>query len=402
MKPVHDPVVIVSVSRTPLGGFLGSLSSVTAPQLGASAIAAAVQRAGIQVADVDEVFIGCVLSAGLGQAPARQAALGAGLPYSVPCTTVSKVCGSGMKAVMLGHDALVAGSAGIVVAGGMESMSNAPYLLSRARSGYRLGHDRVIDHMFLDGLEDAYEDRGTLMGIFAEQCADEYGFTRDAQDAWALRSLLRAREADASGAFEWEITPVTVAANTRGDQPVSVSSDEQPQSAKPEKIKLLKPAFRKDGTVTAANSSSISDGAAAMVMMRASRASALGLKPLAAIAAHASYAGEPRRFPMAPAFSVRMALERCNWKISDVDVFEINEAFAVVTLAAIRDLGLDPDQVNPHGGACALGHPIGATGARLIATLIGALRRAGGRRGVASLCIGGGEATAVALELWQE
>ena len=402
MKPVHDPLVIVSVSRTPLGGFLGSLSSVTAPQLGASAIAAAVQRAGIKAADIDEVFVGCVLPAGLGQAPARQAALGAGLPYSVPCTTVSKVCGSGMKAVMLGHDALLAGSAGVVVAGGMESMSNAPYLLSRARGGYRLGHDRVIDHMFLDGLEDAYEDRGALMGVFAEQCAEEYGFTRDDQDAWALRSLLRAREADASGAFEWEISPVTVAAKGRGDEPVNVSRDEQPQSAKPEKIKLLKPAFRKDGTVTAANSSSISDGAAAMVMMRASHASALGIKPLATIAAHASYAGEPRRFPMAPAFSVRTALERCNWKISDVDVFEINEAFAVVTLAAIRDLGLDPDQVNPHGGACALGHPIGATGARLIATLIGSLRRSGGRRGVASLCIGGGEATAVALELWQE
>lgn len=402
MKSVQDPVVIVSVCRTPLGGFLGALSSVTAPQLGASAIAAAVQRAGIPAADVDEVFFGCVLPAGLGQAPARQAALRAGLPYSVPCTTVSKVCGSGMKAVMLGHDALLTGSAGVVVAGGMESMSNAPYLLARARTGYRLGHDRVIDHMFLDGLEDAYEDRGALMGLFAEQCADEYGFTRDDQDAWALRSLLRAREADTSGAFEWEIVPVTVAAKVKGEQPVSISRDEQPQSAKPEKIKLLKPAFRKDGTVTAANSSSISDGAAALVMMRSSRASLLGLKPLATIAAHASYAGEPRRFSMAPAFSVRTALERCNWKVGDVDVFEINEAFAVVTLAAIRDLGLDPDRVNPHGGACALGHPIGATGARLIATLIGALRRSGGRRGVASLCIGGGEATAVALELWQE
>ncbi len=402
MKSMHDPVVIVSVSRTPLGGFLGALSSLTAPQLGAAAISAAVQRAGLQASDIEEAYVGCVLPAGLGQAPARQAALGAGLPYSCACTTVSKVCGSGMKAVMLGHDALMAGSAGIVVTGGMESMSNAPYLLARARAGYRLGHDRIIDHMFLDGLEDAYEDRGALMGVFAEQCADEYGFSREEQDAWALRSLLRSRQADASGAFDWEMAPVSVPGKVRGDPRISISKDEQPQSAKPEKIPALKPAFRPDGTVTAANSSSISDGAAALVLMRASRASALGLSPLASIVAHASHAGEPRRFPMAPAFAVRTVLDRSGWKTGDVDLFEINEAFAVVTLAAIRDLGLDPDQVNPNGGACALGHPIGATGARLLVTLLGALRRSGGRRGVASLCIGGGEATAVALEVWQE
>lgn len=397
---MHDPVVIVSVSRTPLGGFLGALSPMTAPQLGAVAISAAIARAGIKAADVDEAYVGCVLPAGLGQAPARQAALGAGLPYSCACTTVSKVCGSGMKAVMLGHDALLAGSAGIVVAGGMESMSNAPYLLARARAGYRLGHDRVIDHMFLDGLEDAYEDRGTLMGIFAEQCADEYGFSREEQDAWALRSLLRSREADSAGAFAWEIAPVTLPVKGRGEPRPPIAHDEQPLTAKPEKIPALKPAFRPDGTVTAANSSSISDGAAALVLMRASRAAALGLTPLAALVSHATHAGEPRRFPMAPAFAIRTVLERSGWATSDVDLFEINEAFAVVTLAAIRDLGLNPDNVNPHGGACALGHPIGATGARLLVTLIAALRRSGGRRGVASLCIGGGEATAVALELW--
>lgn len=401
MKTINDPVVIVSVSRTPLGGFQGALSAMSAPQLGAVAITSAVQRAGVQPADVDEAYMGCVLPAGLGQAPARQAALGAGLPYSSACTTISKVCGSGMKAVMLAHDSLLAGSAGIVVAGGMESMSNAPYLLSRARAGYRLGHDRVIDHMFLDGLEDAYEDRGALMGIFAEQCAEEYKFSREDQDAWALRSLLRAREAEQSGAFEWEIAPVSVPGKVRGER-VSVARDEQSSSAKPEKIPTLKPAFRPDGTVTAANSSSISDGAAAVVLMRASRAATLGLKPLATLVAHASHAGEPRRFPMAPAFSIRTVLERSGWKTDDVDLFEINEAFAVVTLAAIRDLNLDSEKVNPNGGACALGHPIGATGARLLVTLIGALRRSGGRRGVASLCIGGGEATAVALELWQE
>ncbi|AOF82052.1 acetyl-CoA C-acyltransferase family protein [Methyloversatilis sp. RAC08] len=402
MNSAQDPVVIVAARRTPLGGFLGELSSLAAPQLGSIALAAAVQQAGVQASDIEELYMGCVLPAGIGQAPARQAALGAGLPYSCACTTVSKVCGSGMKAVMLAHDSIVAGSAGIVAAGGMESMSNAPYLLSRARSGYRLGHDRVIDHMFFDGLEDAYNDRGSLMGVFAEQCADEYGFSREDQDAWALRSLTRSRDAAAAGAFDWEIAPVTVAGKGRGAPATVIARDEQPQSAKPEKIPALKPAFRADGTVTAANSSSISDGAAVVLMMRASRASALGLTPLARIVAHASYAGEPRRFPMAPAFSIRGAIERSGWRMADVDLFEINEAFAVVTLAAIRDLGLDADQVNPHGGACAMGHPIGATGARLIVTLLGALRRAGGRRGVASLCIGGGEATAVALELWQE
>ncbi|MDY0055833.1 MAG: acetyl-CoA C-acyltransferase [Methyloversatilis sp.] len=397
MNQVSDPVVVVSVSRTPLGGFLGNLSALTAPQLGATAIAAAVQRAGIGVDDIDEAFMGCVLPAGVGQAPARQAALGGGLPESTACTTVSKVCGSGMKAVMLAHDTLLAGSAGIVIAGGMESMSNAPYLLARARSGYRLGHDRVIDHMFLDGLEDAYGERGTLMGVFAERCAEEYGFSRADQDAWALRSLTRSLEADASGAFDWEIAPVEV--KGRGDSRTSVVRDEQPQTARPEKIPTLKPAFRKDGTVTAANSSSISDGAAALVMMRASTARARGLTPLATIVAHAGHAGTPARFPMAPVDSIRKVLARAGWSKADVDLYEINEAFAVVTLAAIRDLGLDPDTVNVHGGACALGHPIGATGARLLVTLIGALRRSGGRRGIASLCIGGGEATAIALEL---
>lgn len=395
-----DPVVVVSVSRTPLGGFLGSLSALEAPQLGAAAIASAVQRAGVAAQAVDEVYMGCVLPAGVGQAPARQAALSGGLPESTACTTVSKVCGSGMKAVMLGHDALMAGSAGIVVAGGMESMSNAPYLLARARAGYRLGHDRVIDHMFLDGLEDAYGERGTLMGVFAERCAEEYGFSRAEQDAWALRSLQRALDADASKAFDWEICPVEVAGKGRGAAPVLVARDEQPQTAKPEKIPSLKPAFRSDGTVTAANSSSISDGAAALVMMRASTAEVRGLEPLATLHAHAGHAGAPARFPMAPVDSIRKVLDRAGWSRTDIDLYEINEAFAVVTLAAIRDLGLDPDTVNVHGGACALGHPIGATGARLLVTLIGALRRGGGRRGVASLCIGGGEATSVALELY--
>ncbi|WP_024300416.1 acetyl-CoA C-acyltransferase [Methyloversatilis discipulorum] len=399
MNQVSDPVVVVSVSRTPLGGFLGNLSALTAPQLGATAIAAAVQRAGISAHDIDEAYMGCVLPAGIGQAPARQAALRGGLPASTACTTVSKVCGSGMKAVMLAHDAVRAGSAGIVVAGGMESMSNAPYLLARARAGYRLGHDRVIDHMFLDGLEDAYDERGTLMGVFAERCAEEYGFSRADQDAWALRSLNRSLEADASGAFDWEIAPVEVIG--RGDSRASVVRDEQPQTAKPEKIPSLKPAFRKDGTVTAANSSSISDGAAALVLMRTSTARSRGLTPLATIVAHAGHAGAPARFPMAPVDSIRKVLERAGWSKADVDLYEINEAFAVVTLAAIRDLGLDPDTVNVHGGACALGHPIGATGARLLVTLIGALRRSGGRRGIASLCIGGGEATAIALELYE-
>ncbi|MBU0604262.1 MAG: acetyl-CoA C-acyltransferase [Gammaproteobacteria bacterium] len=402
MNAAHDPVVIVSASRTPLGGFLGALSSLTAPQLGAAAITGALDRSAIDAALVDEAYMGCVLPAGQGQAPARQAALAGGLPRSCGATTVSKVCGSGMKAVMLAHDSLLAGSAGIAVAGGMESMSNAPYLLGRARAGYRLGHERVIDHMFMDGLEDAYADRGTLMGVFAEQCADEYGFDRDTQDAWAMRSLLRAREADASGAFEWEIAPLEVAAKGRGEAAARIASDEPPRLARPEKIASLKPAFRRDGTVTAANASSISDGAAALLLMRASRADALGLTPLARIAAHATHAGEPKRFPMAPAFAIRDVIERSGWRAADVDLYEINEAFAVVTLAAISDLALDPDTVNVHGGACALGHPIGATGARLLVTLLGALRHAGGRRGVASLCIGGGEATAVALELWRE
>lgn len=396
VNQTSDPVVIVSASRTPLGGFLGGLASLTAPELGARAIESAVSRSGIDAGRVDEVYMGCVLPAGVGQAPARQAALGGGLPESSACTTVSKVCGSGMKAVMLAHDALRAGSADIVVAGGMESMSNAPYLLARARAGYRLGHERVIDHMFLDGLEDAYGERGTLMGVFAERCAGRFGFGRQAQDDWALRSLERALEADRRGAFDWEICPLKVAG--RGGA-TEVVRDEQPQSARPEKIPALKPVFRADGTVTAANSSSISDGAAALVLMRASTAHAAGLKPLATVIAQAGHAGPPADFPVAPVDAIRKVLERAGWRRSEVDLYEINEAFAVVTLAAIRELALDPDTVNVHGGACALGHPIGATGGRLLVTLIGALRRTGGRRGVASLCIGGGEATAIALEL---
>ncbi|WP_018410972.1 acetyl-CoA C-acyltransferase [Methyloversatilis thermotolerans] len=398
MNPDSEAIVVVSACRTPLGGFLGSLAPASAPQLGAVALNAAVQRAGIATADVDQVYMGCVLPAGLGQAPARQAALGGGLPDSTACTTVSKVCGSGMQAVMLARDTLKAGSADIVLAGGMESMSNAPYLLARARTGYRLGHDRVMDHMFLDGLEDAYGERGSLMGVFAERCADEYGFSRTDQDEWALRSLHRAVAATEGGAFDWETCPVELA-GARGAGPVTVTRDEQPGTAKPEKIPLLKPVFRSDGTVTAANSSSISDGAAALLLMRASTAAARGLKPLATLVAQAGHAGTPARFPMAPADAIRKVRARAGWCPADVDLYEINEAFAVVTLAAIKDLGLDPDTVNVHGGACALGHPIGATGARLLVTLIGALRRGGGRRGIASLCIGGGEATAIALEL---
>ena len=396
VNQTSDPVVIVSASRTPLGGFLGGLAPLTAPELGARAIESAISRSALDAARVDEVYMGCVLPAGVGQAPARQAALGAGLPESGACTTVSKVCGSGMKAVMLAHDALRAGSAGILVAGGMESMSNAPYLLARARAGYRLGHERVIDHMFLDGLEDAYGERGTLMGVFAERCAGRFGFSREAQDDWALRSLERALDADRRGAFDWEICPLRVAG--RGGA-TEVVRDEQPQTARPEKIPALKPVFRADGTVTAANSSSISDGAAALVLMRASTAHAAGLKPLATVVAQAGHAGAPVDFPVAPVDAIRKVLDRAGWRRSEVDLYEINEAFAVVTLAAIRELALDPDTVNVHGGACALGHPIGATGARLLVTLIGALRRTGGRRGVASLCIGGGEATAIALEL---
>jgi acetyl-CoA C-acetyltransferase len=394
-----DPIVIAGFARTPIGAFQGDFKDLAAPELGAAAIRAAVERAGVPATEVDEVLFGCVLSAGQGQAPARQAALGAGLPVSAGATTVNKMCGSGMKAVMLAHDLLLAGSAQIIVAGGMESMSNAPYLLDRARSGYRMGHGRVLDHMFLDGLEDAY-DKGRLMGTFAEDCAQSYGFTREAQDAFALASLARAQKATADGSFAAEIVPFTVKAGKTERQ---VAHDELPLKATPDKIPHLKPAFRENGTVTAANSSAISDGAAALVLMRRSMferrgAEQRGLKPLATIVAHSSYANQPALFPTAPIGAMRGLAERIGWSLTDVDLFEINEAFAVVVMAAMRDLGLPHEKVNVHGGACALGHPIGASGTRIVVTLLAALEKYGLRRGIASLCIGGGEATAVAIE----
>jgi len=390
-----DPVVIVSAVRTPMGGFQGGLKSLTAPQLGAAAIRAAVERSGLAPADVDQVLFGCVLSAGLGQAPARQAALGAGLPTSTPSTTLNKMCGSGMQAVIIGHDLLLAGSAQAVIAGGMESMSNAPYLLDRARSGYRMGHGRVLDHMFLDGLEDAYEP-GRLMGTYAEDCAQTLGLSREVQDAYALASLTRAQHAMDSGGFEAEIVPLQVAV---GKEQQQISQDEQPPKARPEKIPTLKPAFRDGGTVTAANASSISDGAAALTLMRRSTAERHGLKPLAIIHGHADYADEPALFPTAPIGAIRNLMLRVKWKLEDVDLYEINEAFAVVALATMTQLELPHEKVNVHGGACALGHPIGASGARILVTLLHALRRKQLRRGVAAICIGGGEATAIAIEL---
>ncbi|VDC19892.1 acetyl-CoA C-acyltransferase [Pseudogemmobacter humi] len=389
---IEDPIVIVGMARTPLGGLMGDLAAVTAPALGATAIAAAVARAGLAPDMVEEVLMGCVLPAGLGQAPARQAGLGAGLPLSAGATTVNKMCGSGMKAAMLAHDLVLAGSANIVVAGGMESMTNAPYLLNRARGGYRMGHGAIRDHMFLDGLEDAY-DKGRLMGTFAEDCAAEFAFTREDQDSYALTSLERAKAAIASGAFEAEIAPVTVAG-----RPDPVAIDEQPGKARPEKIRHLKPAFRSGGTVTAANASSISDGAAAMLLMRRSVAEARGLTPLAVIRGHATHAQAAARFATAPIGAMEALSARTGWALRDIDLFEINEAFAVVAMAAMRSLNLPYDKVNIHGGACALGHPIGASGARIIVTLLSALQRHGLRRGVASVCIGGGEATAIALE----
>lgn len=392
---MKDSIVIVGAARTPMGGFQGALSGRTAPELGAVAIRAAMERAGIAGAQVDEVLMGCVLPAGQGQAPARQAALGAGLPVSVPASTVNKMCGSGMKTVMMAHDALAAGQARIMVAGGMESMSNAPYLLDRARGGYRMGHGRVIDHMFLDGLEDAY-DRGRLMGTFAEDCAEAYQFTREAQDEYALRSLARAQAAIAGGAFAAEVVPVTLRTKA-GEAQVAV--DEQPGLARPDKIPQLKPAFREGGTVTAANSSSISDGAAALVLMTGAEAEVQGLTPLARIVGHAGYAAEPHLFPTAPIGAMRRLFEKTGWTAGDVDLFEINEAFAVVAMAAMRDLDLSAERVNVNGGACALGHPIGASGARILVTLLAALKAQGATRGVASLCIGGGEGTAVAVEL---
>jgi len=391
----NDPIVIVGAARTPMAAFQGDFATLAASDLGAVAIKAAVERAGIKPDDVDKTIFGCVLPAGQGQAPARQASLKAGLPLATGATTVNKMCGSAMEAAILAHDALIAGSSDIIVAGGMESMSQAPYLLPKARSGYRMGHQQVIDHMFMDGLEDAY-DKGRLMGTFAEECADKYAFTREAQDAFAQASLVRALAANNDGTFGWEIAPVTVSGK-KGD--VVIDKDEQPAKAQPAKIPTLKPAFRKDGTVTAANSSSISDGAAALVLMRRSTAEQRGLKPIAVIVAHATHAQKPGEFTTAPVGAIEKLYKKTGWTTSGVDLFEINEAFAVVTMAAMREHAISHDKVNVHGGACALGHPIGASGARIVVTLLGALRKTGGKRGVAALCIGGGEATALAIEM---
>ena len=390
-----DPIVIVGLARTPLGAFQGELKGFTAPDLGAAAIRAAVERAQIKPEEVDEVIMGCVLPAGQGQAPARQASLVAGLPLATGCTTINKMCGSGMKAAMFAHDLLVSGSVNVIVAGGMESMTNAPYLLPKARAGLRMGHAQVLDHMFYDGLEDAYE-KGRLMGTFAEDCAAKYQFSRQAQDEFAITSLMRAQNANKQGLFAWETTPMAINA---GKDTKFVDNDEPPFKANLEKIPTLKPAFRKDGTVTAANSSSISDGAAALVMMRRSSAEKRGLAPLATVVAHATHSQEPGWFTTAPVGAIRKLFDKTGWTASQVDLYEINEAFAVVTMAAMKEHGLPHDKVNVHGGACALGHPIGASGARIVATLIGALRYYGLKRGVASLCIGGGEATAMGLEL---
>lgn len=379
---MHDPIVITGYARTPMGGFQGDFAATPAPKLGAAAIAAAIERCGIDKAAIDEVIMGNVLSAGIGQAPARQAARGAGLPDSAGCTTINKMCGSGLKAVMLAHDLIVAGSGAIMVAGGMESMTNAPYLLPKGRGGYRMGHGQVMDHMFLDGLEDAY-DRGKLMGVFAELCAERYSFTRAEQDSFALESLRRAGAADFSG----EIVAVD-----------GISTDEQPGKARPDKIPLLKPAFKPDGTVTAANASSISDGAAALVLMRRSDAQKRGLNIHATIAGHSTFAQDPAWFTTAPVGALKALSEKTGWALPSVDLFEINEAFAVVTMAAMRDLDLPHEKVNIHGGACALGHPIGASGARVLVTLLAALEKYDLKRGMATLCIGGGEAVALAVE----
>jgi acetyl-CoA C-acetyltransferase len=391
----NDRIVIVSAARTPMGALQGELKDFAAPQLGAAAIRAAIERSGVKPDEVREVIMGCVLAAGQGQAPARQASLGAGLPLAAGCTTVNKMCGSGMKAAMLAHDLLIAGTNDIMVAGGMESMSNAPYLLPKARSGYRMGHQQVLDHMFLDGLEDAY-DKGRLMGSFAEDCAGKYQFSREDQDKFAIASLERAQKANRDGSFAWETVPIALKA--RKDERF-VEHDEAPFKANFDKIPLLKPAFRKDGTVTAANSSSISDGAAALVMVRRSTADRLGLKQLATIAGHSTHAQEPGWFTTAPVGAIRKLFDSTGWSADQVDLYEINEAFAVVAMAAMKEHKLPHEKVNVHGGACALGHPIGASGARILVTLVGALRKHGGKRGVASLCIGGGEATAMAIEL---
>jgi acetyl-CoA C-acetyltransferase len=389
-----DPVVIVGTARTPIGGFQGVLSSLAAPQLGSAAIAAAVQRSGLSSADVNEVLMGCVLPAGQGQAPARQAALGAGLPQSVPCTTVNKMCGSGMKTIMLAHDALHARPSEIILAGGMESMTNAPYLLPKMRGGARLGHAQAVDHMFLDGLEDAY-DKGRLMGTFAEDAAGEYQLTREAQDGFALESLARSKQANSNGSFAREIIPIAVRSRAvSGD----VDRDEQPFTADPTKIAKLRPAFRDGGTVTPANSSSISDGAAALVLMRMREAKRRSLEPTARIVGMSSIAQAPAKFVTAPIEAMRKLLQQIGWSAEEVDLYEINEAFAVVTMCAMRELGLPHEKVNVHGGACALGHPIGASGARIVVTLLHALQKYGRCKGIASLCIGGGEATALAVE----
>ena len=391
---IEDPVVIVGASRTPLGGFGGDLAPLSAPELGAVAISDAITKSGIKITDVNEVIMGVVLPAGQGQAPARQASIGAGIPKAVGATTINKMCGSGMKATMLAHDNILSGAHEIMVAGGMESMSNAPYLLPDARSGMRMGHGQLKDHMFIDGLEDAY-DKGTLMGVYAENTAEAYQFTRDAQDEFAITSLKRALLAAENGYFSDEIVPITV--QSRKTETV-IKSDEQPRNARPEKIPELKPAFREHGTVTAANSSSISDGAAALILVRRSEAEKQGLTPLAAILGHATHAQDPEWFTTAPIEAINKVLEKASWNKDEVDLFEINEAFAVVTMAAMKDLGLSHDKVNVHGGACALGHPVGATGARIIVTLLHALSRYDLKKGVASLCIGGGEATAIAIE----
>ncbi len=390
-----DPVVIASYARTPMGGFQGALTGVKATELGATAVRAALERAGIEGERVEQIFMGCVLPAGLGQAPARQAALGAGLPLSVEATTVNKMCGSGMQAAIMGHDALAAGTADIIVAGGMESMTGAPYLMTKHRGGARIGHDVISDSMYLDGLEDAYTP-GKLMGAFAEESARSYQFTREEQDAYAIESLRRAVAAINSGAFKAEITPVTV--KTRKGEEI-VSQDEQPLKADPAKIPTLKPAFSKDGTITAANASSISDGAAALVLTRESVAKALGMPIVARIVAHAAHAHEPGLFTTAPVPAMQKALKKAGWSVEDVDLFEVNEAFAVVAMIAARELGIPREKLNVNGGATALGHPIGASGARILATLLSALKASGGKKGLASLCIGGGEATAMAVEL---
>jgi acetyl-CoA C-acetyltransferase len=395
MKMEQNDIVIVAAKRTPMGALLGNLAALSAPELGAIAHKAALSQSGISPAEIDEVISGCVLQAGIGQAPARQAAIKAGIPNSAGAITINKMCGSGMKAVMLAHDLIQAGSAQVVLASGMESMTNAPYLLSKARGGYRIGHGELKDHMFLDGLEDAY-DRGKLMGVFAEATAQHFHFSREQQDEFAAQSMSRALKAIESGAFKDEIAAVTI--NSRkGD--VTITTDEGPDATKLAKIAQLKPAFKADGTVTAANSSSISDGAASLILMTAGYAAKLGLKPIARVVAHASHSQAPEWFTTAPVDAIRKVMNKAAWKQNDVDLFEINEAFAVVTMAAITQLELNPERVNIHGGACALGHPIGASGARILVTLIHALKNQGKKRGVASLCIGGGEATAMAIEL---